>query len=403
MTKLNRNTVASLEFNIAWESDIGKHEEQYFAQKVNFWRDVLPAEARDLLSENGAGEEIKLSRSSENQLVNDRKKVIKLRREHFESAKVNQHIVGPRLGRFYPKGILRDLNGIFSGNAEPFRCVEVGTSDFMADLNHPFASRSFDLTVSASNVRKKAFEIGGAMTDWMDVITQGPGMQVRLKGRPTDFFSDQPFMRTDENEDRQFYEKPRFVTHLDEQALAHIRTLYGTLLKPGMKVLDLMSSWRSHVSESMRLDSFVGLGLNEEEMNNNPRLTSYVVHDLNEKPALPFYDQSFDGIICTASVEYLTRPLEVFADCARILKPGGFFVHTFSNRWFPPKVVRIWTELSEFERMGLVLEYFLRTGRYTCLETRSIRGWPRPASDKYYPQVRISDPVYAVLGRCGAG
>jgi SAM-dependent methyltransferase len=225
-------------------------------------------------------------------------------------------------------------------------------------------------------------------------------MQVRWEGKPTDFFSDRPFKRADENGDRRFYEKPRFVAHLDDRALEHIRTIYGGVLRPGMKVLDLMSSWRSHVPETMRLGSLVGLGLNEEELKNNPQLASYVVHDLNENPKLPFDDNTFDAIICTSSVEYMTQPLEVFGDCARILKPDGIFIHTFSTRWFPPKVVRIWSEISEFERMGLVMEYFLRTGLYGNLETRSLRGWPRPVSDQYYPRVRHSDPVFSVSGRC---
>jgi hypothetical protein len=104
-------------------------------------------------------------------------------------------------------------------------------------------------------------------------------------------------------------------------------------------------------------------------------------------------------VICTVSVEYMTRPFEVFLDVARILKPNGHFIHTFSNRWFPPKVISLWQELSEFERMGLVLEYFLRSGFYGSLETYSSRGWPRPETDRYYPDLMTADPVYAVWGR----
>jgi SAM-dependent methyltransferase len=95
----------------------------------------------------------------------------------------------------------------------------------------------------------------------------------------------------------------------------------------------------------------------------------------------------------------MTRPFEVFEEVARILRPGGFFVVTFSNRWFPPKVVRIWQEMHEFERVGLVLEYFLRSGAYHHLKTYSIRGLPRPESDKYYPNIPVSDPVFAVWGQ----
>jgi ubiquinone/menaquinone biosynthesis C-methylase UbiE len=133
-------------------------------------------------------------------------------------------------------------------------------------------------------------------------------------------------------------------------------------------------------------------------MEDNPQLTGHVVHDLNMDPRLPFGDQTFDAVICSVSVEYMTNPFIVFLDVARILKPEGYFVHTFSNRWFPPKAIRMWTELNEFERMGLVLEYFLGSGAYENLKTYSARGWPRPVTDRYYAQIHTADPVYAVWG-----
>jgi SAM-dependent methyltransferase len=188
------------------------------------------------------------------------------------------------------------------------------------------------------------------------------------------------------------------VSHVDTRAQASIAALYSRLLKPGMAVVDLMSSWQSHVPQDLELNSLVGLGLNEEELHHNPRLTGQVLHDFNRDPVLPFPDEQFDALICNLSVEYLVRPLEVFAEAARVIKPGGLLVQTFSNRWFPPKVVQIWTELHEFERVGLVLEYFLRSGSFGNLKTFSSRGWPRPETDRYYPQIRLSDPVYAVWG-----
>ena len=131
----------------------------------------------------------------------------------------------------------------------------------------------------------------------------------------------------------------------------------------------------------------------------NRQLSDYIVHDLNQTPELPYADNSFDAIISTVSVEYLTQPLLVFAEAARVLRPQGYFIVTFSNRWFPPKVIRIWQELQDFERMGLILEYFHRTKGFTRLRTYSVRGLPRPMSDKYYPEQKISDPVYAVWGQ----
>ena len=103
-------------------------------------------------------------------------------------------------------------------------------------------------------------------------------------------------------------------------------------------------------------------------------------------------------MICSLSVEYLMHPFEVFTEINRVLKPGGIFMVTFSNRWFPPKAISIWPELHEFERMGLVLEFFLKSGQYKNLHTYSMRGLPRPQDDKYYSQILFSDPVYAVWG-----
>jgi hypothetical protein len=269
----------------------------------------------------------------------------------------------------------------------------------MVDFNHPFAGREVELDVTVRDAKEKRGDRGGRLVDWMETITDGPGMQVRSNGSPTDFFSDNPFIRSDEQDDRLFYEKPRLVAHVDGQAIETISALYGTILKPGMRVLDLMSSWRSHVPESIQLKSLVGLGLNKQEMGKNPQLTHHVLHDLNMDPRLPFDDQAFDAVICSVSVEYMTRPFEVFRDVARILKPEGTVVHTFSNRWFPPKAIRLWQELSEFERMGLVLEYFLDSGAYKNLETFSARGWPRPVTDRYYPEIMTADPVHAVWGQ----
>ncbi|MEJ2099836.1 MAG: methyltransferase domain-containing protein, partial [Desulfobacterales bacterium] len=129
------------------------------------------------------------------------------------------------------------------------------------------------------------------------------------------------------------------------------------------------------------------------------QLSDFVVYDLNADTTLPFESNTFDAVVNTASVEYLTDPLAVFREVSRILKPEGHFIITFSNRWFPTKAIRIWQELHEFERMGLVLEYFLRAGGFTDLQTHSIRGLPRPHADKYFPDLLFSDPVYAVWGR----
>jgi SAM-dependent methyltransferase len=146
------------------------------------------------------------------------------------------------------------------------------------------------------------------------------------------------------------------------------------------------------------LSQVTGLGMNIDELQSNARLTDYLIHDLNRSPELPFDSEAYDAVVCTVSVEYLTHPVAVFEEIGRVLSPGGLFLVTFSNRWFPPKVVKIWQDIHEFERMGLVIEYFNASGRFENLSTLSIRGYPRPETDKYFGQLFYSDPVYAVWG-----
>jgi SAM-dependent methyltransferase len=400
MTRVSEHTLGALELELTWKSDVATHTEAYLAEHVNFWRDLFPKVVTNELMGSEPKDRLQfLFSPGEMTPSYATKQIFDIPTKQFERRKLNGHRIEPRMGRYYPRGLLKGLTNIYDTNIEPFRCIGVDSSTLSVDLNHPLADRATELQVTVVDVREKDDERGGRLTDWMETIANGPGMQARSGEKPTDFFSDDPFVRNDESKDAIFYAKPRLITHIDSQAQAMIKDLYKRYLGPGMHVLDLMSSWRSHVPESLPLGSLVGLGLNAEEMADNPQLTEYVVHDLNTEPRLPFEDQRFDAVICTVSVEYMTRPFEVFRDVARILRPEGLFIHTFSNRWFPPKAIKIWEELSEFERMGLVSEYFLGSGSYDNLKTYSARGWPRPETDRYYPGLLTADPVYAVLGQ----
>ena len=304
----------------------------------------------------------------------------------------------PQTGRFYPKGRLNDLPGVFPQNMQPFRCVGINNGHMEIDMAHPLAAYPLSLSMTTGQISDKESERGGSSVDWVGLLTEGPGMQARWQGTPTDFFSNDAFARRDEQADDRFYNKPRLVHHLDETARDMVADVYKRFVKDGMQVLDLMSSWTTHLPETVKPGGVSGLGMNRTELEQNPRLTASRVHDLNADPLLPYRSESFDVAICTVSVEYLTRPLEVFSDVARVLKPGGTFAVTFSNRWFPPKVVRVWEQIHEFERVGLVMEYFMRSGAFDNLGTYSMRGLPRPRNDKYVRDLLLSDPVYAVWG-----
>jgi SAM-dependent methyltransferase len=162
------------------------------------------------------------------------------------------------------------------------------------------------------------------------------------EGRPEGRFPEGFFDRTDEADDGEFYSFPRYVTHIDDGAIAAVGALYEELSIRGA-VLDLMSSWVSHFVEAPA--ALTVLGMNADELAANPQAAAWVVHDLNADPVLPFESGSFDHATCCVSVDYLTRPVAVFAEVARVVRSGGVFACTFSNRLFPTKAIRGWSTL----------------------------------------------------------
>ncbi len=389
----------SIEFTLKWKSSHASHTDCYFAKRINLWTDFFTQKAYDMLMGKRESDSIEFPlRTDEIVPPFEPENEFFIEQSQFDRRYFSSYTIEPQFGRFYPKGILRGIQNVFRDNIKPFRCIGITDTSIKVDFNHPISHHKIKVIASVRQVREELRKLGGECIDWMEIITDGPGMQARYQGNPTDFISDDSFKRDDESDDLSFYSEPRLVTHVDDQAISTVREIYYNLLKDGMMVLDLMSSWRSHLPENLRFKSVTGLGLNTEEMEDNPQLTRYKVHDLNKNYHLPFRDGEFDAVICSFSVDYMTQPFGVFEDVARILKQQGYFILTFSNRWFTPKVAKIWSELHEFERIGLVLEYFLRSGQYKDLETYSIRGLPRPMDDKYYPQIQFSDPIYAVWG-----
>lgn len=205
------------------------------------------------------------------------------------------------------------------------------------------------------------------------------------------------FTRQDEAEDRVFYSPDRFVDHLDTTALASVSKIIENLIvEPSPVILDQMAGWNSHLPLTLRPSRVYGLGLNEQELGQNVALDDRIIHDLNIDPRLPFEDDTFDVVLNTVSVDYLTRPFEVFSETARILKPGGLYLVIFSNRMFPQKAVKVWRDASEEERIMIVQDYFRHEPLFTSTRVFVSRGLPRPVDDKYAEYGIPSDPVYAV-------
>ncbi len=199
---------------------------------------------------------------------------------------------------------------------------------------------------------------------------------------PTGFFG-----RSDPSDDAAFYAPPRLVTHIDDGAIAAVGALYGELGFTG-RVLDVMSSWISHFDRAP--DTLVALGRNATELRANRQAEGALVADLNRRPVLPFRDASFDSAVCCVSVDYLVRPLEVFDEMARVLRPGGTFCCSFSNRCFPTKAIAGWLASDDAGHVQLVTRYFELSRCWTAITSRVVIG---PGSG--------SDPLYAVWATAG--
>ena len=181
---------------------------------------------------------------------------------------------------------------------------------------------------------------------------------------------------------------PRLVTHIDEAACAALAELYGQHLRDGDRILDLMSSCVSHLPADLKPETVAGHGMNTQELAANPQLDGYFVRNLNTEPVLPFADASFDACLIAVSVQYLTRPVEVFSEIGRVLAPGGILVVSFSNRMFPTKAVSIWRALDDAGHGRLVAAYMAGADAFTGIEQHDLSPFPGR-----------TDPLYAVTGR----
>lgn len=198
------------------------------------------------------------------------------------------------------------------------------------------------------------------------------------------------FRREDEAPDSEFYREARLVTHIDAGAMAAVTQLYREYFPPGGAVLDLMSSWISHLPPETAYTRVAGLGMNATELVANPRLTEWVVHDLNRDPRLPYPAAAFDGAGVCVSIDYLTQPVAVLREAGRVLRAGAPLVITFSNRCFPTKAIALWHHLDDGGHVALVAQWLRDSGVFAEVVTldRSPRG--------------RGDPLYAVVGRAVA-
>jgi SAM-dependent methyltransferase len=203
--------------------------------------------------------------------------------------------------------------------------------------------------------------------------------------------------KLDDGNDREFYDAPRFVNHVDAGFIDRLTSLYREQLKPNTRIFDMMSSWVSHLPDELKFAYVQGHGLNAQELAKNPRFDTYFVQNLNQNLQFPLADASFDAVLNTVSVQYLQYPEAIFAEVYRILKPDGIAILSFSNRMFYNKAIAAWRDGSESERVELVESYF-----------NSVPGFSTPEPIVHVSQVPDllrwlgasgGDPFYAVIAR----
>jgi SAM-dependent methyltransferase len=302
--------------------------------------------------------------------------------------------IEPRYGRFYPATLFNSEKLAMSNRMIPVRIIDLMYKELLVNTSHPLCDYHTSLTIERAEPLHDAVTHEAPLLNVRQIpdFLTGPGMQLRYDDKATDFFSDDAFQRIDDAIDCEFYSQARHTNHLDTTAQEQLKSVYNDLIPHYSEILDLMSSINSHIDNSLETKSITGLGMNQEELAANPRLDEIVVHDINQEPRLPFDDTSFDIIVCSLSIEYITQPSRIFDEVARILRPGGKFIISFSNRWFPTKAINVWQNLHDFERIGLIMEHYIASAHFGDINTYSLRAIPRPANDKH--NTPLSDPIY---------
>jgi hypothetical protein len=196
------------------------------------------------------------------------------------------------------------------------------------------------------------------------------------------------FAKIDATEDELFYEPPRLVYHIDDNAVAALTKFYRRVLPAGGALLDLMSSWVSHLPPEIDYAGVIGHGMNAAELAANPRLSRWFTQNLNRDTALPLADASIDAVMICVSIQYLQQPVDVLREVARVLRPGGAVVISFSNRCFPTKAVAVWRGLDDDGHARLV-ELYLRHAGFEGIVTHRLAEWIEDEQD----------PLIAVIGR----
>ena len=264
LERTTSGAITRMRFELQWFSSAGRHTDCFVASSIDLRRDILPPEIEPQILGQPLGHTFRHD-FAPGELLSpwEANKLFRVRDHRFNRRYMRYGLVQPRSGRFYPKGILEGVDGVSRGDRHPFRVPLAGERDLLVDFNHPLAEKPLRLEVSIEDIWAWGEQTGGRCNQIGDIVCGGgPGMQARWRDQPTDFLAEEPFLRSDPRPDAEFYSSPRFVDHVDTTAIGQITGLYGKLVPRGARVLDLMSSWHSHLPAVVEPERAVGLGMN---------------------------------------------------------------------------------------------------------------------------------------------
>tara|TARA_Y100001968_G_scaffold171110_1_gene156519 strand:+ start:568 stop:1233 length:666 start_codon:yes stop_codon:yes gene_type:complete len=201
--------------------------------------------------------------------------------------------------------------------------------------------------------------------------------------------------KIDKNDDQIFYQHPRYVHHLSPSFRDRLTNLYSNYLCNHHVILDLMSSWVSHLPVNIKFKKVIGHGLNESELRSNNRLDSYWVQDLNKTQEMPLEDSSIDIGLIVAGWQYLQYPEKVSLELSRIIKEDSLLIISFTNRAFWTKSPNIWTNSSEEERIEY-LNNILSNNRWRVEKIFNEKTYDNKLFGFYSS---ASDPFFSVIAR----
>ncbi len=386
-----------------WQGPWSAHKNQYYAAKINTWRDYFPAGIELDLNNGNVGDSF-LRKYKAYRLLEKHtpSRIYKIKHKQFNRKHIPGREIEPQFGRLYPAGIMLNVYGIYPENTLPCRLIAMDDNDYTFDMNHPLCQREVFFGVEILDINLEHMEDqGGRSEDWVDFMTsKGPSMEEYWQaedGSPVDYFSGDALQRMDERDDKRFYQDAPCIELFDSRAREEVGKILQTLIPDNANILELMAGHQNYFLPQQKIQSLSGIGISEAEMQKNPALHRTLVHDLNSETPLPVDDNSLDAIVCIAGVEYWTKPDFLFQQIYQKLKPGGRFITIFNDQFVASKVVNIWNQVHPFERMTLVLNYLKKAG-FNKLNTWTIRGIPRNPEEVVSVETLDITPLFTVWG-----